>query len=325
MVSLAGPAGTGRSVRRGVLVHRLLRLGPRRYPFAAGLWRALAGAQVVHVHGVDGLADQLVSRPAHRRPPIGISTHGGYLHTPRQRSVKAVWLRTLTRRTFARADAVWFTSVADRRRLAPAGRDGPVLPNGVDVARFGSVPRAPEPGRWLVPGRIDVHKGLDDLMVVLGRLAEVDSRPFTVTLAGPESAPGLRRRLLRLAAAHDVAERVRFTGALSPQELAAAMARAELVLLPSRFEGFGIAAVEAMAAGAPVAVADIASLRAHVHEGVDGFVVPFREPEAAARRLLQLRGADLVAVGQRAAVAAGTHGFDRRAAAFEDAYRRLLP
>ena len=154
---------------RGVRYRRLQRVGPWRYPRARGLVQAVKGFDVVHVHGLDGLADQLVRGRKIHGARVAVSTHGGFFHTSRQPWLKALWLRTVTRYTLGRADAVWFTSEQDRQMLAPARVDGVHIPNGVDVAGFSEVIRAPVIGRWLVPGRVESHKGIEDLLGALAR------------------------------------------------------------------------------------------------------------------------------------------------------------
>ena len=69
-------------VHQGVRYQRLRRWGPASYPFAAGLLSAVHGADLVHVHGIDGLADVLVLRRRHHGVPVGISTHGGLFPHP---------------------------------------------------------------------------------------------------------------------------------------------------------------------------------------------------------------------------------------------------
>jgi alpha-1,3-mannosyltransferase len=294
----------------GVEIVRLPRIGPRRYPTAAGLVGAVRGSDVVHVHGLDGLLDTLVARRAAVGAPIGVSTHGGFFHTARHPISKALWLRTVTRWALRRADAVWFTSESDRAGLAPAGVDGPVLPDGVDVARFASVVRRPEPGLVVVPGRIDVHKGLDDLLAVLSRT----DRPFRLEIVGREYAPGLVARLRAQAASAGIGDRVRFRGELDDAALLDAFARAGRIVLPSRYEGFGIAAIEAMAARVPLVLSDIPAFRAHA-----GFA-----------RLVDLRAPDADVLGpldpemvERAAERVATFSWPARAEAWEAAYGAL--
>lgn len=298
----------------GVEVVALPRIGPRRYPLARGLVGAVRGADLVHVHGLDGLLDLLVAQRRAVGAPIGVSTHGGYFHTPRHRWVKAAWLRTGTRWSLGRADAVWFTSEADRDLLRPATVRGAVLENGVDVERFAGVVRRPEPGRWLVLGRIDVHKGIEALVDALPHA----DRTVRIDLVGPESAPGLMAALCSRATALGVSDRIRFLGALTGGDLLEALGRADRLVLPSRHEGFGLAAVEGMAAGVPVVLSDIPAFRRH--RGV-ARIVSFADPAAAARAV----GAPMEAGwATRAAAHAATFGWAVRSAAFERAYAPLV-
>lgn len=303
----------------GVAFVRVPNFGPRRYPFARGLLDAVRGSDVLHVHGIDGLLDQLVLSRRWHGASIGVSTHGGFLHTGRHPRLKRLWMRTLTRRVLDRTDAVWFSSESDRDGFAAFGVRGSVLPDGVDVARFAAVRRRPVRGRWLVLGRVDVHKGIDDLIEALGCLGPGAG---AVDVVGPDRVPGLRRDLERRARARGVA--MRFLGERSDAEVLEALATAELALFPSRYEGFGLAVVEAMAAGVPVVVSAIRAHDALVTPGVDGWRVDFREPAAAAASLARIQQLDPAPIAQAARERAAEHGWDRRGLEYERAYRALL-
>jgi glycosyltransferase involved in cell wall biosynthesis len=298
---LRGHDGWAHGVRRV----RLPRRGPRRYPFAAGLGPLLAAADVVHVHGLDGLADQVVGR----HPAVGISTHGGFLHTSRQRALKQLWLRGWTRRTLRRAGAVWFSSASDREGLG-AGVEGIVLGDGVAVASPGV--RCPVPGRWVVPGRIDVHKGIDDLLELL-RVPVVRARVGEIRVVGPEARPGLVAALRRQAGDLPVC----FTGRVARSTWGAELLAAEVAVFPSRHEGFGIAAVEAMAWGIPVVLSDIPPFREHL----GGPGVDLRGGDARGF-VAALEGAPAAVEARQERVA--RHRWPGVVARYDEAYRRLL-
>jgi len=321
-----GPKGErlAPGTRHDVPYARVARVGPRRYPFAPGLLRHLRGADLVHAHGLDGLTDTVVATRRWHRAAVGVSTHGGYFHTPRARRLKEVWLRTWTAHTLHRAGAVWFTSEADRERLAAARVQGEVVPNGVDVARFAALPREPEAGRWIVPGRVDVHKGLDDLVDALGVLRWRDRRPFRVDVVGTFARPDLEGWLRGRIAGHGLEDRVVVHGPVDAATWEHLLSRAELALFPSRYEGFGLALVEAMAAGLPVVARAIPAFERLVRPGVDGWLIAFDDPGRAADEIEAVRDADLRAIGTTARVAARAHGWDHRVLAWEDAYVRLL-
>jgi len=306
----------------GVSYVRLPRVGPRRYPAARGLTLALRDVDLVHVHGLDGLLHQALLARRLFGVPVGVTPHGGFLHTQRNVLAKQVWLRTGAAAALRAADAVWYTSTADREVLRPARADGVVLPDGVDVEAFSGVVRAPEPGRWLVFGRVAVHKGIDDLLDRLASLAQRDPEPFRLRVVGPESQPGLVDRLQARARKLGIGHRVRFLGALDHEDLLIELARCELAFFPSRYEGFGVAVVEAMAAGVPVVVSDIPPHRALVQDGRTGFIVPMRRGETS-RRLRSLRG-QVQGVSRPARQAARTHAWSTRVPEWERAYQAVL-
>ena len=274
----------------GVRYRRVRCFGFCWYLMGLGLLRAVRGADVIHVHGLDGLADQLV-RSGHK---VGISTHGGFFHTSRTR-LKKLWLRLVTGRTLRRANAVWFTSQADRDILSRYCRiEGSVVANGVEVDFFSAVVRCPQAGRWLVPGRIDVHKGIEDLITVLATMRRKDVH---VHLVGPDRVPHLRDKLMALAHQRGVGQQISFRGPV--RDLRSEFARCELALFPSRYEGFGMCVVEAMAARVPCVVNTIPAFNSLVTDGIDAIQVDFRQPRQAAARLDRaLRLEDLVRGGQ---------------------------
>jgi alpha-1,3-mannosyltransferase len=309
---------------RGVPYVRLRRVGPRRYPFARGLIRQLRGADIVHVHGLDGLTDLAVATRAVHRARVGISTHGGFFHTGRTRRLKEAWLRTVTRRTLRRADAVWFTSAADNERLGAAGISGTVIENGVEVDRFADLRRHPRTGRWVVLGRIDVHKGLEDLIDALAIIARKDPRPFVVDVVGRVESEGLREDLRVRVAAWDLGDRLHFHGEVDTAALRWLLGRAELALFPSRYEGFGIAVVEMMAAGVPVVVSTIPAFARLVRPDVEGYCVDFGDPAAAAEHLVALRQRDHEPLVAAARERAQGYRWGARVREWETAYRALL-
>jgi glycosyltransferase involved in cell wall biosynthesis len=185
----------------------------------------------------------------------------------------------------ALADHVLTVSALARESYLLAG----LPPERVHAVALGADPElfAPEPGgrreapdgvTFLFPGAMIRRKGFDLLLaafaavrreeagarlVVTGPLADETGRlgdppPPGVTLAGP----------------------------LSQADFAAALARADCLVLPSRNDSFGMAVVEALAAGVPVVVSDMVGARELVEEGKNGWVVPAGDAGALGARLL---------------------------------------
>jgi D-inositol-3-phosphate glycosyltransferase len=165
----------------------------------------------------------------------------------------------------------------------------------------------PFPGPVLLfVGRIQPLKGLD---VAVQALAELGDPDAVLVVVGGASGPGGRReldRIHKLAADLGVADRVRLADPQPHHMLSSFYRAADVVLVPSRSESFGLVALEAAACGTPVVAAAVGGLRTLVDHGRTGFLVDGRDATryaAHTERILRDRelAADLSARAARAA------------------------
>jgi glycosyltransferase involved in cell wall biosynthesis len=178
--------------------------------------------------------------------------------------------------------------LVDRFGIPP--RKVTVIPNPVDIeeiAAQGTEEADPGVGREALPvvagmGRLSREKGFD---LLIRAAAEIRS-PFRMVLMGE----GPEEKSLRdLAARLGVSDRVRFTGFL--RNPYASLARAEVFVLPSRYEGFPNGLVEAMALGLPcVATRCPTGPEEILTDGADGLLVPVEDPGALAAAIERLLG-----------------------------------
>ncbi|WP_328754880.1 glycosyltransferase family 4 protein [Streptomyces sp. NBC_00269] len=194
-----------------------------------------------------------------------------------------------------------------------------VIPNGVDLTRF--VP-APEPREATADplvvcvGRICRQKGQDVLVRAWPLVQERFPRARLVLVGDGPDAAALRRQ---------ATASVRFVGADDPVPW---YRQADLVVLPSRWEGMALAPLEAMACGRPVVVTDVDGARESLPPGLASHcLVPPDDPAALARTLTGLLRDPhrLGALGGLALRHARAHHDVRRTAdAVADVYRELL-
>ena len=155
-----------------------------------------------------------------------------------------------------------------------------IIPNGCDPEMLHGLPAdARVPGartndvRLLYFGRMDRnHKGLDLLLKGFAKAVAKEPALMTPTklvMTGNDWTD--RTELECLATALGLKERVEFTGR-RPECAMAIVAEADLVILPSRFDGFGLCIVEAMLAGRPVIVSKAAGVAGHVAEAGGGWL-----------------------------------------------------
>ena len=202
------------------------------------------------------------------------------------------------------ADRIVAANVVERAELlrdygAHASRIA-TIPCGVDTDLFTPGDRAEARRRlglddrpvllWV--GRIAPIKGLDTLLDTVARLREAgrDMRLLVVGGEADEPTNGHEASLRRRIAALGLGESVRFVGPQPQSVLPLYYAAADVTVLPSYYESFGMVALEAMACGSPVIASRVGGLVTTVRDGVTGFLVPDGDVEALAERIETLVG-----------------------------------
>jgi D-inositol-3-phosphate glycosyltransferase len=137
----------------------------------------------------------------------------------------------------------------------------------------------------LFVGRIQALKGPDVAVQALARLARSDAR--LVIVGGASGAGGAEEmaHLARLVAELGLTERVRLVEPQAHHILSTYYRAADVVVVPSRSESFGLVALEAAACGVPVVASAVGGLLTLVDHGRNGFLVADRDPREFARRL----------------------------------------
>jgi len=231
---------------------------PPTIPALRGLGKLLKRPwHVGHLHGVGFMLIDLVARGLRRRRiPYALTIHGvpnSPLHRGRfAAAALRIYLRHCARPSLLGANVV--TAVSNellRDPLLPS-ISGTVIPNGLAEGDFYQEPdhRAPRPLPKLVSiARLTKNKGID---IAIAAVAELTRRGILCRydVYGPDG--GDEAEFRALAANLGLRDIVSFKGSFSPAARAGILAGADLVLIPSRVEGFGIAALEALAAGVPV-------------------------------------------------------------------------
>ena len=247
----------------------------------------------------------------------------------RHKAVKK-WLawHIYQRKLLAQADLLLVNSYQEYQGVRARGLSNPVavIPNAVDLeGLLLKLPRrVNERRRVLFLSRIAPVKGLDDLLEAWSRLPA--GHLFELCIAGAAD-PGsdYLRKMQEKAASLGLNDSVRFVGPLHGPEKWAAYQQADLFVLPSRGENFGIVVAEAMMAGLPVITTDATPWEV-LHEQGMGWVVSnsVQSLAAALSEALTLAPQELLAMGALARDYAQRFSWQEVAGLYQRTYQWLL-
>ena len=208
-----------------------------------------------------------------------------------------------------------YDAAPERVELVAPGVDHGVFAPG-DRARA-RAELALDPGApvLLFVGRIQALKAADVAIEALAALD--DSRAVLLVVGGPSGAEGDAElaRLRRLTRGHGLDDRVRFVPPQVHERLATYYRAADVCVVPSRSESFGLVALEAAACGVPVVAADVGGLREIVADGRTGILVAGPDPASFAGAIRAVLDDPVTAGAMGGAAAARSASFSWSAAA----------
>jgi D-inositol-3-phosphate glycosyltransferase len=250
------------------------------------------------------------------------------------------------RRVLARADRIIAATPAEHAQLEwlykADMRKVSVVPPGVDVGHFYPIPvdearqfigLAREAHMILFVGRIEPLKGLDTLIKAVACLRVKDlAEPVNLAVIGgdPDAAPEeMSAEMVRIQKMCDdltVGKMVAFLGKRGQDTLPYYYSAADVVVMPSHYESFGMVALEAMACGTPVIASHVGGLAFLVQDGVTGYHVPDEDDDALCGKLTAILGNPVLrqTLGRNAAEYARTYAWGKIVAQIEEIYNEVL-
>lgn len=233
---------------------------------------------IVHSHGYNRFLSEYALFYLRNKIPTVFSAHG-FIHTKKNYLFKILHDATLGKfvRYACKCTALTKLDFNEYFKLGVQKENVFDLPNGVDVEKFSNPNKKCVTslkkkfnlrGKTLVyTGRIHKSKGLNH---VIEAIKDLDCK---LLLVGQDA--GHKQELIELSKKLNIEKKVIFAGCLPDEEFIAAYYASDIFVLFSEWEGFGIVAIEAMAAGKPLIVSDRGSLPFVVNDGKEGYVVPF--------------------------------------------------
>jgi D-inositol-3-phosphate glycosyltransferase len=219
-----------------------------------------------------------------------------------------------------------------------------VIPPGVDTSRFYPIPSdeakayigiPPDDRMVLYVGRIEPLKGLDVLFEAMGRYcqhSQADKAHLHLTIIGGDPDASSEKMTVEMSRLKELRERygledmVTFRGKQDQDTLPYYYSSAEVVVVPSHYESFGMVALEAMACGTPVVASQVGGLAYLVKDGVTGYTVPVGDPEELCIHLRDLMEDRELRkrMGEQAARFAQDYAWENIARQVTDQYKALI-
>jgi D-inositol-3-phosphate glycosyltransferase len=250
------------------------------------------------------------------------------------------------RQVMRRADRIIAATLAERAQLEwlykVDGEKIVIIPPGVDTSHFYPIPAdearryiglQPEDRMILFVGRIEPLKGLDTLIRAVGclRVKNLHEPVHLAVIGGdpdasPEEMTAEMARIQQLCDELTVGKMVVFLGKRSQDTLPYYYSAAEVLVMPSYYESFGMVALEAMACGTPVIASQVGGLAFLVQDGSTGFTVPTEDHNALCEKLSLLLGDELLReqMGRNAAEYARGYDWGKIAGQIVEVYKELI-
>lgn len=272
----------------GVTVHRMPFLNLQWHKVPRGLLGKITGFDLAHVHSPGFFIDLLVVTKWLHKKKIVVSTHGGIFHSKQLGLLKKAYFHIWWRLLFKAIDFVICDSQHDFELFSKIAKKGKIklIENAVPVEKFLRLGKQKKKNTFLFVGRLSRNKRIDLLIESFAKIAEKEkgSRLQIIGRDFEQLLPELEKKVRQ----HGLQHNIVFRGEVSEAQLMQAYDESQFFISASAYEGFGIAVIEAMAAGAIPVLNNIATFNAFVQDARNGFILDFENTKQAAEKILAI-------------------------------------
>ena len=260
------------------------------FPMARALSNQIAANDITHIHGLYRFPPSFAAWQARRQgAPYIIRPFGSLDPYMYAQSSKSVMLKRMYEKLFdlpnlRAAGAVHFTTEEERDRTNYLALETPsfVISNGLDWGQYDQLPPpgafrktlgiGPDTPLVLFLGRLNFKKGLDLLVPAFAKIKQ--SIPnATLAIIGPDN-DGYGVKVREMVSARNLQGAVNFVDMLTGEAVRQAYVDADVFVLPSYTENFGMTVIEALACGTPTVISDQVNIHREVNASGGGVVVP---------------------------------------------------
>ena len=269
-----------------IQVTRIRCRGTERFRIFPPLFKYTAGYDLLHIHDVTNFCGYFAAGKWYHKKPMVVSTHGGFFHTNKYKTLKNIYYRAVLPTIFRRIDKVIAVSSHDYDIFRRICQNITVVPNGIDFSAFSLANKNIQKNTFLYFGRISKNKRLDNLIDTVCYLKDFIP-DIRLNIIG-QDWEGLQKHLTEHIKSKGVHNNISFLGQVTDDILLEELAKAHFFVSASQYEGFGLTVLEAMASGTIPIVNDIDPLNKFIRNRHNGFIVNFSQPRRAADEIINI-------------------------------------
>jgi len=244
----------------------------RIYKIAPKVMDYIKDFDLIHVHGIGFFSDYILAKKNQHKKPVIISTHGGIFHTNKKSLLKKFYHNYWLKHHLKKADKIIADSENDFEQFRKISSKTVFVQNAVDTKKF-SYKGKKDYNKIVFVGRLSKNKRID---LLIERFAEITKKfpEKTLEIIG-EDFDGIKKELEKKSKELGLQKKVFFRGKLTEKRLIEKVKKAGFYASASEYEGFGIAVIEAMAAGTIPVLNDIKAFRELIEDKKSGYLIDF--------------------------------------------------
>ncbi|MCJ8346303.1 glycosyltransferase family 4 protein, partial [bacterium] len=277
-----------------IKIYRVNAMGPRSFFLPAIKNLKLEQYQIIHVHGLDRFLDYfaLESLMSKKQRKLIFTTHGGIFHSDKNLWLKKIWFKTLSKLSLSQIDEVIACSKQDYQVFENISSRVHLIENGVNLLPFKDQGNQVNYNQLLYVGGFLEHKRVD---LLLRWFAKINDSNLSLHLVGDDSNKVAIQKLIQDLG---LSNRVKLLGRISRDDLILEYQSAGVFVSASRYEGFGLSIVEAMAAGCALLLSDGGVFDRFLDQEDVGYLVDFETDTGSMQALLNKSFAEREKISQ---------------------------
>jgi alpha-1,3-mannosyltransferase len=305
---------------KGIKINRIPFWDFHLYKIAPKVIHFIKGFDLIHVHGIGFFSDFLLTKKKEHKKPVVISTHGGIFHTNKKSMLKKFYYNFWLKHQLKKADIIIADSENDFEQFKKISNKVLLLQNAVNTKKFYFKGKK-DYNKAIFVGRISKNKRID---LLIERFAEITKKhpKKTLEIIGKDF-DGITEKLKKKIKETKTEKKVFFRGKLTEKKLIEKIKQAGFYLSASEYEGFGIAVIEAMAAGTIPVLNNIKAFRELVENKKTGFLIDFNKKNSL-KKIMEKKENELKKISSNCLKEAKKHSWKRKVKEIEKIYKDCI-